>query len=120
SIVANRRQPGLLATLVFTITILEHFPQRANRRFIESLTVGLDSLLVETQYRANDEPVGQVPYEDAPTYRMFAARLANLLAGVRGGRSEVVDRWIEAARTDPLPEVRQAVGASTEPRMVGV
>jgi hypothetical protein len=120
SIIANRRQPGLLVALEAAITVLERFPHRANRGFIDSLRVGLDSLLAETEYRANDEPGGQVPYEAVPTYRMLAARLANLLAGVRGGRSEVVDRWIEAARTDPLPEVRQAVGAPAEPRTVEV
>lgn len=114
SIIANRRQPGLLAVLQYAIIILEHFPKRANRRFIDSLTVGLDSLLVETQYRTNDEPAGQVPYEDVPDYRMFAARLANLLTGVRGGRSEVVDRWIETASMDPLPEVREAVSAAAD------
>jgi hypothetical protein len=112
SIIANRRQPGLLAALGAAITVLEHFPQRANRRFIDSLTDGLDSLLIETQYRANDEPVGQVPYEDIPTYRMYAARLASLLSGVRGGKSEGVNRWIDAARIDPLPEIRQTAGDS--------
>jgi hypothetical protein len=118
SIIANRRQPGLLDTLRFAITVLEHFPERANRRFIESLTVGLDSLFEETQYRPNDEPVGHVPYEDVPVFRLLAARVANLLAVVHGVRSEVVDRWIEAAQTDPLPEVRQAVTATAEQWLV--
>jgi hypothetical protein len=112
--VANRRQPGLQLSLEAAISVLRRFPERANRRFIQSLTLGLDYLLEETQYRVDDLPISPIPAANTPAYRRLAAQLAGLLARHPRGRSEVVERWLEVAREDPLPEVRHAVDGGEE------
>ena len=69
--VANQRQPGLRLALGTAISVLRSFPERANRRFVKSLTLGLDYLLAETQYRMDDDSAGQIPAAETPTYRLL-------------------------------------------------
>jgi hypothetical protein len=112
--VAGRRQPGLRHTIAASISVVQNSPERVNRRFIQSLTVGLGYLISETQYRTEDDAPGQIPAAETPTYRLLTTRLASLLAQIPGGRSEVIDQWLEAAQQDPLPEIRREIGDVTD------
>jgi hypothetical protein len=107
--VANRRQPGLGLVLETAVVVLRGFRERVNLRFIRALTIGLEYLLVETQYRLDDESTDQIAAADIPMYRMRGAQIAGLLARMPHGRSDVVQKWLEAARDDPLPEIRHAI-----------
>ena len=109
-IVATRRQPGLLEALGAAAWVLENFPDIAtDSHFLDSIVVALEYLLVETEYRLSGSEDDRVPYSEVPDYREKAARIASLLQKTTAATTETVRQWIEAARNDPLPEVRRAV-----------
>lgn len=109
TIIAWRRQPGLLHALDAVMTILLHFPETVDEQFRRSLGIGLEYLLTETTYRVVEGEGGSIPYDEVPNYRARAAQVAASLHAGFGETLPVIERWLEAARADPLPEVREAV-----------
>jgi len=109
-IVATRRQPGLPKALDAVAWVLGNCPETAaDRHFLESLVVALEYLWAETKYRLFGSDSDRIPYNDVPRCREQAVRIAALLRSTRAAERETVHKWLEAALSDPLPEVRRAV-----------
>jgi len=115
SIICSRRQTALDTALDAAAKLLddEQSPNREMLRtpeFLNMLAVGLSYLEVETTYRLDSQvSASGIPYDLVPEHRAKAARLAAVLSKHTGQESEVLRRWLESARIDPLPEVRNAV-----------
>ena len=114
NIVEVRRQPGLLYALDAVRNILRHFSSFADDQFRRSVTTGLEYLLSETEYRAFATENERVPFDLTPAYREQAAGIARLLADGQAQPPEPIQKWIETARRDPLPQVRRAVLSEDE------
>lgn len=122
-IIAQRRSAGLLVALSSCREIL-NFPTREENidrtkdivtpRFKSLLLDGLSFLQADMGYKWKQPPSG-IDAEDVPTIRAACVRLAATMRQTinwEGGQiPEVLDRWLEAGRTDPLAEVRNAVPA---------
>lgn len=103
------RRPGVLRlALQASIFILKRLRGAADRRFRDSLLDGLDYLFTEAVYSETRSGTRVVEYHEVPAIRAEAAELAKALSDLGDGRHDVVRHWLEAARTDPLPEVRRA------------
>ena len=81
----------------------------ADAAFVHSLELGLEYLLGEASYRTSDLPTDLILSKDIPRMRRLAVEMAQQLVSVSYSRSPVVQRWLDAAPTDPLPEVRRAI-----------
>jgi hypothetical protein len=111
---AYRRQPGLLTTIQAVSTILQHDAARVDAEFLDSVTIGLDYLMEEAAYRAKDNTESLIRYPDVPEYRRWIVHVARLLTAVVPGPRPAVQRWLEEATRDPLPEVRRIISDSLE------
>lgn len=107
--VAMRRPEALRLAMDGSLAMLRRLGKNADARFRESLIVGLDYLSTEAAYRELADGAGTIPYEYVPTIRTYAVKLAKLLSDAGHGSHPVIRQWLEAARTDPLPEVRAAI-----------
>jgi hypothetical protein len=108
TIIARRRQPGLLHALDATAAIFRYLPETTDLQFRQSVAIGLEYLLGETAYRVTEDEEAGILYAEVPNVRARAAEVAVLLRARFDEVIPAVDRWIEATRTDPLPEVREA------------
>ena len=69
----------------------------------------LEFLLTETEYKLSGSDDARIPYDEVPEFRVRAAKIARLLRESPKDCPPIIERWIEAAHNDPLPEVRQVV-----------
>jgi hypothetical protein len=113
-IVAVRRQPGLAQALSAVVAILRRCPQAVDDHFKDSLRVGLGYLFSEAAYRPFETVGDRIGYDEVPNVRRWAAEVAALLQYCMNESSPVVQRWVDSAIGDPLPEVRRAVESSSE------
>ena len=102
--IASRRNPVLPAALATARWIFENGGQ-VHKEAIQQLALdGLNYLAEELRYeRDHDDP------EVVPLQRLFCAQLAAAMAEGELQEHPTVARWLEIAREDPLPEVRNAV-----------
>lgn len=111
-IVAQRRPAALLIALNSCINIVGD--TTINQRFRGLILDGLRYLLKEMTYD-REQVTGGIEIEDVPTIRAACVRLAATMRQTinwEGGQiPEILDQWLEAGRTDPLAEVRNAVPA---------
>jgi len=81
----------------------------ADGQFLSGLFIALDYLAAELRYGEDGPSGGEISADDVPQLRAEVARVAKVLADLGHGSAPSVASWIEAARNDPLPEVREAV-----------
>ena len=102
--IASRRSSvisGALRTACWIFEKGHESHKSAVRRLAED---GLNYLATELSYdRAHEDP------DDIPLLRLFCAQLAMAMAKNGLDQHPAVARWLEIAREDPLPEVRNAV-----------
>lgn len=89
--------------------ILRKQGSSSDRQFRQSLIVALDYLSTEAEYSPNASSNHRIPYEGIPLIREYCARLTTRLAAAGHRNDPIVNRWIEAAKADPLPEIRFAI-----------
>ena len=106
--IASRRSPvlpGALATARWIFANGKPVHKEAIRQLAQD---GLNYLVEELRYdRKHDAP------EEVPLQRLFCAQLAAAMSK-DGVQHPAVARWLETAREDPLPEVRNAVAGQQE------
>ncbi len=102
-LVALRRDPGLFRALAVCIDLLA--AGRLCDEDVENISVGLAELLIETNY--DDWRQGDFRTSTLTYVRANAFRLARRLKAA-GFESEAINDWIEAGKSDPVPEVRFA------------
>jgi len=106
--IASRRSPvlpGSLATARWIFANGSQFHKEIIRQLAQD---GLNYLVEELRYdRKHDTP------DEVPLQRLFCAQLAEAMAK-DGMRHSAVAKWLEIAKEDPLPEVRNAVAAQQE------
>lgn len=108
-IIAWRRQPGLLSALDGMGKIIAKVPETIGEKCKQALLIGLDYLRVEAAYRITDKGGHSIAYEDVPMCRVKAAKVAGLLRRLYDKPQSILESWVQAAQSDPLPEVRHAV-----------
>ena len=102
--IASRRNTVIVAALQLATWIFEN-GQKSHKVAIQQLVEdGLRYLAQELRYDREHEN----PYE-VPIKRLNCAELAAAIAKYRLDESPAAARWLEIARDDPLPEVRDAV-----------
>ena len=107
--VASRRRPVLPSALAAARWIFANGEQ-AHKKAIRQLALdGLNYLAEELRYeRRHDDP------DEVPLERLFCAELAAAMAEDGLQEHPTVAQWLEIARQDPLPEVRNAVAMRQE------
>ena len=107
--IASRRSPvmpGALATARWIFANGDQIHKKAIRHLAQD---GLSYLAEELRYdREHDTP------DDVPLQRLFCAQLAAAMAKDELHQRPAVLRWLEIAKEDPLPEVRNAVALDQE------
>jgi hypothetical protein len=112
--IAGRRKSILANALALAHFIFTEGSQENRRSISMHCEHGLRCLLEETRY--DREPNG-LPMSTLPVLRRNCVRLAVAMQTVGFGEGEGTKGWIEAAPTDPLPEVRNALDSyETETR----
>ncbi len=111
--VAARRRGTLQVALELSCWLLDEGPVRYRSLVKEGCEHGLSYLVEELAYSATTarEAVGDL---DVPLLRKKCARLAVAMDRAGYGTGRGVRAWIEAAATDPLPEVRNVVRGALE------
>jgi hypothetical protein len=110
NIIASRRRPGLRVALRVSRFIARRRPELIRGRIITLLHTGLDYLSTETQYERypGDQMMRTIAYLEVPEFREEAAALAVALQYVTGFQNDpIITRWVDQARSDPLPELRR-------------
>ena len=117
-VISTRRQPELNMALDITAAIVEGCPDTFSQKQLQELYIGLEYLLIETdlvhKHESNtrwDQPVS-IPFNEKPDIRRYSAVLAHALHKYCTAHSNdvptVLDKWKDACKSDPLPEVRKA------------
>ncbi len=102
--IASRRRPVLPSALAAARWIFEN-GEHAHKKAIRQLALdGLNYLAEELRYERHHDAPDEVPLE-----RLFCAQLAAAMAESGLQEHPTVARWLDIAREDPLPEVRNAV-----------
>ena len=113
SVVRFRKRPGLRVAMTALASLVELRFVTLSTDQVQIVLAGLGNLLGELHYgigsewerdEAKDSPVDSVPSE-----RAAAARLATVLHRTLNVDDSWIDKWLDEARHDPLPEVRAAV-----------
>ncbi|WP_439628893.1 SIR2 family NAD-dependent protein deacylase [Gemmata sp.] len=112
--VATRRPGALRLALQASVHILGQLQVAADRQFRNSLLVGLDYLFSELAYSERASSQRGIKYEEIPSTRYEVVRLAKALSDLGDAGDRVVQAWLEAARSDPLPEIRRAAGTISD------
>jgi hypothetical protein len=112
--VATRRLGVTRLALQCAGSILKRFGRAADQRFRDSLLIGLEYLFTEAAYSERLGESAAIQYEEVPSIRREAAGLAKYLSILGHDAHPAVRQWLEAAGTDPLPEVRRAVAITLD------
>jgi len=112
-IIAGRRQPDLIYALDAAGAILKQSNDTIDEQFRQSLVIGLEYLFSETAYRSAEDPGERIPYDEVPIYRAKSAHIATLLHSKFHETAASIQKWIETAKSDPLPEVREVARAAS-------
>ena len=107
--IASRRRPVLPGALATARWIFAEGGQIHKKAIQHLAQDGLSYLAEELRYdREHDTP------DDVPLQRLFCAQLTAAMAKDGLHRHPAVVRWLEIAKEDPLPEVRNAVALDQE------
>ena len=102
--IASRRNTVITTSLQSAAWIFDN-GQDSHKEILQPLVEdGLRYLAQELRYDRKHEAPDEVPIK-----RLYCATLAAAMAKSGLGESPVVAHWLEIAKDDPLPEVRQAV-----------
>lgn len=103
-----RREPILATALLFCGQLFGKQPEVAKRTIAERDLAGLDYLFESCQY---DQAIGSGLAEriDVPLVRYYCVKLAIAMTKAGYLDQPVLSRWIDAAKDDPLSEVRNLV-----------
>ncbi len=102
--IASRRSPVIPGALAAARWIFVNGAQIYKKAIQHLAQDGLSYLAEELRYdREHDAP------DDVPLQRLFCAQLAVAMAKDGLNQHPAVVRWLEIAKEDPLPEVRNAV-----------
>ena len=102
--IASRRGAVIVQALQLASWIFNEGRESHKEAIRQLVEDGLKYLAEELQYdREHEEP------DEVPRKRLYCAELAVAMAKAGFDESSAVVRWLEIAKTDPLPEVRQAV-----------
>ncbi len=116
SVIRGRVRSALLPALDHAGKIVSKTPESLKASVVRSLLVGLEFLLKETRYRRlYEDGASNIPHDQIPKYRASAAKLAVSFSQAGWSGHPTISRWVEEARSDPLPEVRFAVNHSAIP-----
>ena len=103
-IIANRRKASLDPALQFAKWVFDR-GNREQKDAIRGLALqGLGYLAEDLRYDREDHD----PDDAVPLLRWRSAQLAQSMSEHGSAGAPAVSRWLEIARTDPLPEVRYA------------
>ena len=103
--IASRRRPVLPGALLAAEWIFENGKETGKDSLRGLVLDGLTYLATELRYdRDHENP------EEIPLLRLFSARLALAMSKDELDQHPTVAAWLQMAREDPLPEVRNAVG----------
>ena len=102
--IASRRNTVIVAALQLAAWVFNN-GQDPHKEAIQQLVEdGLRYLAQELRYdRDHENP------DEVPRIRLYCAELAVAMAKSGMDENPVVTRWLEIAKNDPLPEVRNAV-----------
>ena len=102
--IASRRSSVITGALLTACWIFEEGHESHKEAIRQLVEDGLNYLATELSYgRAHEDPDG------IPLLRLFCAQLAIAMAKNGLAQHSAVTRWLEIAREDPLPEVRNAL-----------
>lgn len=103
-----RREPILATALLFCGQLFKKQPEAAKRTIAERVLAGLDYLFESCQY---DQAIGSGLAEriDVPLVRYYCVKLAIAMTKADNLDQPVLSLWIDAAKDDPLSEVRNLV-----------
>jgi hypothetical protein len=104
--IAARRSSILVPALDLAYWLLQDGPEDYRSLIVEGCEHGLGCLLEEASYTRTRS---EVEKHDVPLLRRNCIRLALAMANSGLGNSPAVQGWIDAAREDPLPEVRNTL-----------
>ena len=104
-----RHLPGTLKAMHRLATAALKWPRLLEERHWRASQTALELLEKELRYVRGDH-IHKLEDDGVPLYRFMCAQLADALkrSGSCVSDAPVVHRWLEAARTDPLPELRLA------------
>lgn len=102
--IAYRRSASLAGALLGAQWIFESGTETSKEMIRQSVEDGLGYLATELRYEQTQESV-----EDIPLLRLLCANLVIAMAKNGQDQHSVVTQWLEIAKEDPLPEVRNAV-----------
>ena len=104
--IAYRRGPSLVGALQAARWIFDSGTGASKETIIQLVEDGLEYLATELSYdRDHENPDG------IPLLRLLCTELATAMAKDGQDQHHAVARWLEIAKEDPLPEVRNAVRA---------
>ena len=102
--IASRRSTVIIGALRLACWIFDKGNESHKDAIRQLVEDGLNYLATELSYdRSHENP------DDIPLLRLFCAQLAMAMAKDGLDQHSAVTRWLEIARGDPLPEVRNAV-----------
>ena len=102
--IASRRSTAITEALQAAWWIFDKGNESHKDAIRQLVEDGLNYLATELSYgRAHEDP------DDLPLLRLFCAQLAMTMKKNGLDQHPAVARWLEIAREDPLPEVRNAV-----------
>ena len=104
-IIATRRRETLRFTLQMAKWIFDKGSD-VQKQIIQNMTLnGLTCLLEELRY--DRENLGQS--DDLPDLRNYSVQLASSMSEHGFKDNDTIDRWLQVAKDDPLPELRYAL-----------
>ncbi|KAF0217578.1 MAG: hypothetical protein FD174_3257 [Geobacteraceae bacterium] len=107
-VICMRREPVLASALRFAAYLIEKQPDLSKRTIFERSIMGLQFLIDACRYEAASLS-GLAERIDIPLIRYYCTQLAFVISK-HGYEDQVgVRRWTDAAKDDPLPEVRKLV-----------
>jgi len=109
SIVLARKMPGLMNCMDLVQHVVQHKRDWVTLARSQMLATGMKLLLSELNYTARI-PGSGISDEYIPLLRYFSAKIA-FTAAANGEMFEWIQTWVNAASTDPLPELRFFSGA---------
>ena len=102
--IASRRNTVIVAAMQLAAWIFESGRDTDKEAIKNLASDGLRYLAQELRYDREHESADEIP-----TKRLYCVELAVAMANSGMSDDPAVARWLETAREDPLPEVRQAV-----------
>jgi hypothetical protein len=106
AIIATRRMPAVGICICLADVLIKERRQWVTGSRMQILGIGINAFLSELDY-TNRVPGTDISDEHIPLLRYYCARVAVTAAAILGSNApDWVRSWIEAAKVDPLPELR--------------